>query len=82
MASFLVGTNAFVIAGLLPEIANSLDSTTVEVTLAITAYAVVVAVASPVFAVFFAAVPPTILMTSGLVTFGIGTATAAISDEL
>lgn len=44
---FVVGTNAFVIAGLLPEIAATLHTSAAAVSVSITTYSLVVAVAAP-----------------------------------
>jgi predicted MFS family arabinose efflux permease len=76
---FVVGTNAFVIAGLLPEIARSLHTSVASVSYSITLYAIVVAVASPVISVALARLDRSRLMAAGLVLIatGTGVATAA-----
>ena len=51
LALFIVGTNAFVIAGLLPKIGEGLGVGPGTVGYAISVYAAVVAVASPVVSV-------------------------------
>ncbi len=81
-ALFLVGTNAFVIAGVLPAIAETLDAETGQVSLAITAYSAVVAIASPALAILLPRVPRTRLMVIGLVLIAAGTALAALSVTL
>jgi DHA1 family inner membrane transport protein len=80
-ALFVVGTNAFVIAGVLPDLAAGLHSTTATVATAITWYAAVVAVASPLVATFLGAAPRRLLLTAGMVLVAVGTAiTAAAGD--
>jgi len=48
---FVVGTNAFVIAGLLPKIADTLGVTPAVVSYSITFYALVVAIVAPVISI-------------------------------
>jgi DHA1 family inner membrane transport protein len=79
---FIVGTNAFVIAGLLPDIANSLGVKASDVSYSITFYAIVVAVAAPAIAITLPRLSRTTLMSSGLVLITIGTVLAAASTSL
>jgi predicted MFS family arabinose efflux permease len=79
---FLVGTNAFVIAGLLPDIAVSLGVHTNEVSYSITYYSLVVAIATPAVAIFFWRMSRTTLIVCGLLLFAAGGAVAASSDTL
>lgn len=79
---FLVGTNAFVIAGLLPDIAETLGVHANEVSYSITWYSVVVAIATPVIAVTLARVSRTGLIVTGLLVFAVGGVVAATSDSL
>lgn len=79
---FVVGTNAFVIAGLLPEIAAALGTTQSQVGLSITLYAVIVAVGSPLVSILLARVDRAHLMAAGLVLIGIGTALAASATSV
>jgi MFS transporter, DHA1 family, inner membrane transport protein len=79
---FLVGTNAFVIAGLLPEIGKSLGVDANQVSYSITWYSVVVAVATPLIAIVLARMSRTVLMVAGLVVFALGGVIAATSDSL
>lgn len=81
-ATFLVGTNGFVIAGLLPDIAHGLGATANGVALTITVYAAVVAVLAPTVATFLARVPRTALVAGGLVVTGVGTAMTALAGDL
>ncbi|MDF2442517.1 MAG: transporter, family, inner rane transport protein, partial [Subtercola sp.] len=79
---FVVGTNAFVIAGLLPDIAATLGVGASEVSYSITAYAIVVAVAAPAVAMLLPRVSRTTLMAAGLVLIALGTVLAAASTTL
>lgn len=79
---FLVGTNAFVIAGLLPQIAESLGVHAVDVSYSITAYALIVGVLSPVVSITLAKVSRTTLMAVGLLLVAAGTVIAASAGSL
>jgi len=79
---FLVGTNAFVIAGLLPDIAASLDVHTNEVSLSITYYSLIVAIAAPAISILLPRVPRTALIVAGLLVFVIGGLIAVTADTL
>jgi predicted MFS family arabinose efflux permease len=79
---FVVGTNAFVIAGVLPHIAQTLGVSPSAVSYSITFYALVVAVASPVVSITLARVSRTRLMAGGLVLISAGTALAALAPSL
>jgi MFS transporter, DHA1 family, inner membrane transport protein len=73
LALFVVGTNAFVIAGVLPQIGADLDVGPGTVGYAISLYALVVAVASPVVSVTCARIPQQRVMAAGLVLIAVGT---------
>ncbi len=79
---FVVGTNAFVIAGVLPAIATDLGATQPAVATSITWYAAVVAVASPLVSVLAARVPRTTLLAAGLLLVAGGTVAAALAHGL
>jgi DHA1 family inner membrane transport protein len=79
---FVVGTNAFVIAGLLPDIAGDLDATPTEVSYSITSYSLVVAIAAPLLSVLLPRVPRAVLMACGLAVFAIGGAIAVSATSL
>jgi MFS transporter, DHA1 family, inner membrane transport protein len=79
---FIVGTNAFVIAGLLPQIASSLGVTPTQVSYSITFYALVVAVVAPTISITLARMSRTTLMASGLALIAVGTVLAALSHNL
>lgn len=79
---FVAATNAFVIAGLLPDIARTLGVSATDVSVSITTYSLLVAVASPVVSIVLARVPRALLMAAGLAVFAVGTAIAASSTGL
>ena len=79
---FIVGTNGFVIAGLLPSIARSFGVQASDVSYTITFYAIVVAVASPAVSILLPRVSRTGLMSIGLVLICLGTIVAAASPAL
>ncbi len=79
---FIVGTNGFMIAGLLPEIAHTLHVRASDVSYSITWYAIVVAVASPLVSILLARVSRTTLMSVGLVLVLLGTIVAAAAPTL
>lgn len=81
-ATFIVGTNGFVIAGILPDIADELDTTTAGVGLAITVYAGIVAVLAPTFATIFARVSRTALMSVGMLVIAAGAGITVVADTL
>lgn len=82
IGTFLVGTNGFVIAGLLPDIAEGLATTPNGVGLSITVYAAVVAVLAPTVATTLARVPRTPLIAAGMLVTGVGTAITALAPDL
>jgi DHA1 family inner membrane transport protein len=79
---FIVGTNGFMIAGLLPEIAHTLHVRASDVSYSITYYAIVVAVASPLVSILLARMSRTTLMSLGLVLVLLGTLVAAAAPTL
>ncbi|MEO6116610.1 MAG: MFS transporter [Pseudolysinimonas sp.] len=79
---FVVGTNAFVIAGLLPQIAHTLGVTPTVVSYSITFYALVVAIVAPVISISLARMSRTTLMAGGLVLIAVGTVLAALSHNI
>jgi predicted MFS family arabinose efflux permease len=70
---FVVATNGFVIAGLLPQVAHDLGVTPQTVGVTITAYAVVVAVVAPVASIVLARAPRVAVLTGGILLVGLGT---------
>lgn len=79
---FIVGTNASVIAGLLPNIAEGLNATQGMVSYSITIYSVIVAIVAPVASIVLVRVPRATLMATGAGLFSIGTVVAASSHDV
>lgn len=82
LAMFLVGTNAFVIAGVLPDAARSLGVSMVTVGYALTAYAVVVAVISPSLSKRLARTSRVTVLTTGMLIIAAGTVVTALSPDI
>ncbi|WP_209022044.1 MFS transporter [Nocardioides sp. 503] len=81
-ALFLVGTNAFVIAGVLPDVAATFDVSTGQAGYAIAWYAGTVAVLGPVMGMTLARVPREVMVGGGLALVTVGTAVAALAPGL
>lgn len=81
-ALFVVATNGFLIAGLLPDIAHTLGVHVSDVGYAITFYAATVAVAAPATSILFSRVSRTRLMTIGMLLVAAGTVVAALAPTL
>src|ERR1700712_3487399 len=73
---FVVGTNGFVIAGLLPEVAHDLGVQPATIGLTISTYAIVVAVASPVASITLVRTPRVLVLAGGVLLVGVGTVVA------
>jgi len=80
-ALFLIGTNSFIIAGVLPEIAHDLRTPTTDIGYTITVYSILVAVLSPAIAVLLPRLSRTTLMVAGLAAFGVGVLVAALAPD-
>jgi DHA1 family inner membrane transport protein len=78
---FVVATNGFVIAGLLPEVARDLGVTPQTVGGSISAYAVVVAVVAPVASIVLARAPRVAVLTGGILLVGLGTVLAVTAGS-
>jgi MFS transporter, DHA1 family, inner membrane transport protein len=79
---FIVGTNGFMIAGLLPSIASTLGVHASDVSYSITYYAIVVAIAAPAVSVLVPRLSRTTLMALGLALISVGTIVAAAAPTL
>lgn len=82
LGAFLVGTNGFVVAGLLPDIAEGIGTTAQGVGLSITIYAAVVGVLSPTVATLLARVPRVGLIATGMGLTAVGTVLTAVAGDL
>jgi MFS transporter, DHA1 family, inner membrane transport protein len=79
---FLVGTNAFVIAGLLPEIAHTFGVETSKAGYAVTSYAAVVATVAPAIGFFLSGMPRSVLVTVGMGLVATGTLVTVAAPTL
>ncbi|WP_280235669.1 MFS transporter [Nocardia cyriacigeorgica] len=70
LGTFAVGTDAFVVAGFLPEMAGSLSVSTATAGQSITVFAVAYAVAAPVLATVTARIPRRALLVAALLLLG------------
>ncbi|MGW5673747.1 MFS transporter [Streptomyces sp. NPDC003860] len=82
LGTFGVGTDAFVLAGFLPDLAASLDVPTAAAGQAVTVFAVAYAVASPLVATVTARVPRRLLLVAALVALGLANAASALAPNL
>lgn len=82
LGTFAVGTDAFALAGFLPDAATSLDVSTAAAGQAVTVFAVAYAVASPVVATLTARVPRRALLVTALVVLGLANAASALAPNL
>jgi DHA1 family inner membrane transport protein len=79
---FLTGTNAFVIAGLLPTLAEAFDTTRATVGYSITVYALVIAIAAPAASILLGHISRTTLIVSGLILMAIGILITAMAPTI
>jgi predicted MFS family arabinose efflux permease len=79
---FAVATNGFMIAGILPSIADTLGVHASDVSYSITWYSITVAIAAPLISILFPRMSRTTLMAGGLVLVALGTLLAALAPTL
>jgi DHA1 family inner membrane transport protein len=79
---FLTGTNAFVIAGLLPTLADAFGTTRATVGYSITVYALVIAIAAPAASILLGHISRTTLIVSGLILMAIGILITAMAPTI
>jgi DHA1 family inner membrane transport protein len=82
LGMFALGTDSFVVAGILPMVSRSLHVSVALVGQMVTLYAISYALLSPVVATLFAHWSRKHLLVSGLVVFVVGNALTAISSSL
>lgn len=81
LATFAIGTDDFIIAGVLPEIAADLEVSEAAAGQLVTVFSITYAVAAPVLAVATARLPRRVLIIGGLVVFAlINFATALVTS--
>ncbi|BDT85469.1 MFS transporter [Nocardia cyriacigeorgica] len=82
LGTFAVGTDAFVVAGFLPEMAESLSVSTATAGLSITVFAVAYAVAAPVLATVTARVPRRTLLVAALLVLAVANLGSAVAPGI
>ncbi|MBV2364680.1 MFS transporter [Streptomonospora sp. NEAU-YY374] len=80
-AAFVLYTDDYVIAGILPELAADLDVTEGQAGQLVTVFSLTVAIAAPVAAVVIAAVPRRRLFTTALLAFIAANVAAVVTDS-
>lgn len=81
LGTFLMITTEYIVAGLLPEVADDLGVTVAQVGLLITAFAIGMIVGSPVMALATLRLPPRTTLVLALGVFAAGHVVAALSDS-
>src|SRR4051812_8962605 len=79
VAAFAIGTEAFVIAGLLPIMAADLNVTLAATGQLVTVYAITYAIGSPILAVLFSNFDRRTVVSLALVCFIVGNLLAAVA---
>ncbi|MEV0704389.1 MFS transporter [Saccharopolyspora sp. NPDC050389] len=82
LGTFAVGTDAFIVAGFLPAMADSLEVTTAAAGQSVTAFAVAYAVLAPILATATARIPRRALLVAALVLLGIANIGSALAPNL
>ncbi|ACU73670.1 major facilitator superfamily MFS_1 [Catenulispora acidiphila DSM 44928] len=82
LGTFAVGTDAFVLAGFLPDVAASLHTSTASAGQAVTVFAAAYAVASPVVATLTARFPRRLLLVAALIVLAAANAASALAPNL
>ncbi|MGW5677900.1 MFS transporter, partial [Streptomyces sp. NPDC003860] len=81
LATFAVGTDAFVIAGLLPAIASDFDVSIASAGQLVTAFALTLAVAAPILGWLLSSLDRRTALQVSLVVFSVGNAVTALSPD-
>ncbi|MEZ0113185.1 DHA1 family inner membrane transport protein [Catenulispora sp. EB89] len=82
LGTFAVGTDAFVLAGFLPDVATSLHTSTASAGQAVTVFAAAYAIASPVVATLTARFPRRVLLVAALAVLAAANAASALAPNL
>lgn len=82
LGTFAVGTDAFILAGFLPDVAVSLHTSTASAGQAVTVFAAAYAIASPIVATLTARFPRRLLLVSALTVLAIANAASALAPNL
>ncbi len=79
---FLMGTTEFIVAGILPEIADDLGITVANAGLTITVFAIGMIVGTPTMTALTLRLPRRVTLSLSLLVFAVGHAIVALSDSL
>lgn len=79
---FLMGTTEFIVAGILPDIADDLGATVGDAGLMITVFAVGMIIGSPTMAVLTLRLPQRVTLALALLIFAVGHLVVAVSSDL
>lgn len=79
---FALGLDAYVIAGLLPQVSQAFNTTDAETGQAVTLFTLCYALAAPIFATLLAGKPVRIILVIALVIFSLANAASALSSTL
>lgn len=82
LGMFAMGTDNFVVAGILPDVAASLHTSVSVAGLMVTCYALTYAVAAPVMAAVAGGLPRKLLLVSALGVFVVGNAISALATDV
>lgn len=82
LGMFAMGTDNFVVAGILPGVAASLHTSVSLAGLMVTCYALTYAVAAPVMAAVASGLPRKLLLVTALCIFVVGNAISALATDL
>ncbi|WP_171163355.1 MFS transporter [Streptomyces sp. I05A-00742] len=81
LTTFVIGTDDFVIAGVLPDVSSDLEVSEAAAGQLVTAFSVTYALAAPVLAVMTARLPRKALVTGGLSVFALANAATAVAPD-
>ena len=81
LGAFAIGTETFMIAGILPVISGDLDVSVATAGYLVTAFALAYAVGSPVMATITAGLPRRVVLITAMVVFGLANLVAAAAPD-
>jgi MFS transporter, DHA1 family, inner membrane transport protein len=82
IGTFAIGTEAFIVAGLVPQVARSLDSSVATVGQVVTVFALAYAIGSPLLTTLTARVPRRPLLVGSLALFALVNVLCAVSPTI
>jgi predicted MFS family arabinose efflux permease len=82
LATFAIGTDAFIIAGILPQISHDLTVTISSAGLVVSVFSISYAVGAPIVSALFSRIPRKAILVGGLAVFMVANILSAISPTL